>query len=305
MRGIELSEQYFLQYGLPMLRRDFPELADRVAAGVCGPGSECFGFDDETSRDHDFDPGFFLWLNAEDHKTWEFRLSRAYDALPAEFMGVKLIGKSVYETARHGVRETGAFFASLTGFPGVPQTNGQWLSVPAFRLACAVNGKIFYDGAGEVTALRQALREPPRDVRLKLLARALVLAAQSGQYNYSRALAHGEAGAAALALAEFGKNVCEAVCLLNGEYCPFYKWAFAFSRRLPVLGDAARAAEALLKTPLAAETPAGIEAIAAALIAELKKRGLSDHPADYLEPHAYEVAGKIEDPVLRAMHVME
>lgn len=304
MNGIELSEAYFHTYGLPMLRRDFPELLDRVAAGVCGQGSENFGFDDAVSRDHDFDPGFFLWLDKADYETYEFRLSRAYDALPDEFMGVRRIGKSVYENSRHGVRETGAFFAGLTGFPGVPETPAMWLAAPPHGLACAVNGRVFYDGAGTVTALRQGLSSPPRDVTLKRLSRALVFAAQAGQYNYSRALAHGERGAAALALAEFARNVCDAVCLLNGCWCPFYKWAFAASRGLPVCGDAVVRTQALLETPFAPETAAGIEAVAAILIAELKRRGLSDHPSDFLEPHAYEVAKKIEDPAIRALHIM-
>lgn len=305
MKGIELSEAYFSAYGLPMLRRDFPALADRVAAGVCGPGSENFGFDDDVSRDHDFDPGFFLWLNEADYKAYEFRLSRAYDALPDEFKGVSRVGKSVYGNSRHGVRETGAFFRELTGFPGVPETPAQWLSVPVHRLACAVNGRIFYDGDGTVTALRQGLSSPPRDVVLKRLSRALVFAAQAGQYNYPRALAHGQPGAAVLALARFAEHVCEAVCWLNGAYCPFYKWAFAAAREQPVLGGAVKKTEALLAAPLAPETAAGVEAVAAALIGELRARGLSDHPADFLEPHAREVAEKIEDPALRRMHIME
>ena len=45
--------------------------------------------------------------------------------------------------------------------------------------------------------------------------------------------------------------------------------------------------------------------IAAALIAEFRRRGLSDHPSEFLEPHAYEIAAKIEDPALSAMHIME
>ena len=305
MKGIELSERYFTEYGLPMLRAEFPMLLDKAAAGVCGPGSENYGFDDEISRDHDFDPGFYVWLNEADYKEYGFRLARAYDRLPETFMGVKLIGKSAYETARHGVRETGAFFSGLTGFSGVPQTNLQWLSVPSLRLANAVNGKIFYDGGGEVTALREGLSKMPADVKLKKLARATVFAAQAGQYNYARARKHGEDGAAVLSLTEFAKNLCEAVYLLNDRYCPFYKWMFAGARTLPVLGEAVNMTESLLKAPLAAENEALIEQVSAKLIAELKARGLSDHPSDFLEPHAYEIAEKIKDPALRRLHIMD
>ena len=58
MRGIELSEAYYKTYGEPMLQAGFPELYPRLAAGVCGPGSENYGFDDDTSRDHDLIPAF-------------------------------------------------------------------------------------------------------------------------------------------------------------------------------------------------------------------------------------------------------
>ena len=58
MRGLELSRGYFLEYGLPMLERDFPELKKFIAAGLVGSGSERFGFDDTVTRYHDFEPGF-------------------------------------------------------------------------------------------------------------------------------------------------------------------------------------------------------------------------------------------------------
>lgn len=304
MNGLMLCEKYYKLYGEPMLREKFPELLPRLAAGVCGRGSENFGFDDETSRDHDFDPGFYIWLSEEDYKKYEFRLSRAYDALPKELDGVKIIGDSVYETSRHGVKETKAFFCEFTGVMGVPENNLQWLSLSQSDLACAVNGKIFYDGSGDVTALRKALSEMPEDVRLKKLAKNLVFAAQSGQYNYLRCISHKEEGAAAFAVAEFANNVCEAVFLLNKQYCPFYKWMFRAGKSLPVCSDAVIIAEEMIKSPLNEKNASLAEDAAALITDELKKQGLSDYPSSFLEPHAYEVFGKIKDPELKARHIM-
>ncbi len=304
MRGIELSEAYF-EACADTLRQEFPELWPRVAAGVCGQGSENFGFDDETSRDHDFDPGFFLWLQPEDYKKNEFRLSRAYDRLPESFMGVQKAGQSVYGNARHGVRDIAAFFRELTGFYPAPQTNAQWLSMPQYRLACAVNGKVFYDGPGVVTSLRRALNAMPEDVRRKKLAKHVALAAQAGQYNYTRALAHGQKGSAALALARFAENYTQAAFLLNRQYAPFYKWLLPAGKRLPTLGREIARLEELLFEPLAPRVPAEIESLAAAMIAALAAAGLTDHPAAFLEPHAYEIMQRIQDPAVRMMHVME
>ena len=42
-----------------------------------------------------------------------------------------------------------------------------------------------------------------------------------------------------------------------------------------------------------------------AVARELKAQGLSDGDWDFLEPHAFEIAGHIESPELRAMHIME
>ena len=80
MKGLEISEAYFREHGMPMLEEKFPELLPHVAAGLFGSGSECFGFDDELSRDHDFDPGFMLLLPGEDviDRKQEFALERAY-----------------------------------------------------------------------------------------------------------------------------------------------------------------------------------------------------------------------------------
>lgn len=54
IKGLELSKQYYETYGKPMIAGQFPEYESRIAVGLVGQGSECFGYDDESSRDHDF-----------------------------------------------------------------------------------------------------------------------------------------------------------------------------------------------------------------------------------------------------------
>ena len=89
-----------------------------------------------------------------------------------------------------------------------------------------------------MTALRSYLSEMPEDIRLKKLASYLLLAAQSGQYNYSRCISHGEKGAARLAAAEFVSSATHVLMLLHGRYTPYYKWAFrALSECEPIAAD--------------------------------------------------------------------
>ena len=63
MKGLELSKRYYEEYGQAMIQRHFRQYEERIAAGLVGMGSECFGFDDEISRDHDWGPAFCIWLN--------------------------------------------------------------------------------------------------------------------------------------------------------------------------------------------------------------------------------------------------
>ena len=62
MTALELSRAFFLETALPDLREKFPDVAEKAAAGLAGNGSECFGYDDELSRDHDWGVDFFLWV---------------------------------------------------------------------------------------------------------------------------------------------------------------------------------------------------------------------------------------------------
>ena len=310
MGGLELARAYYEAHGAPMLREQFPELLPRIAVGLFGSGSECFGYDDEISRDHDFEPGFMLLLPGEDavDRRTAFLLERAYDRLPREFMGLRRGLMAPVGGPRRGVLRAGEFFAEKVGAPDGILTVGQWLSVPEYALAEAVNGELFHDGSGEVTAIRQRLSAWPEDIRRKKLAGHLLLMAQSGQYNYARCLAHGERAAAQLAAGDFVRHCMAAVFLLNGAYQPYYKWAFRALRALPRLSLLAELMEYLLTTdnePELARAKADvIEGMAADVIAELKRQGLTRAECGDLEKHAYSVNDGIGDGALRNLHVL-
>ena len=308
MTGLELSRAYFREFGRPMLETGFPALLPYLAVGLTGSGSECFGFDDEVSRDHDFEPGFCIFLPGEDvvDRRSAFLLERAYARLPKEYGGVRRETLLPVGGARRGVLRTGEFFTDKVGAADGRLTAEQWLLIPEEALAEAVNGEIFFDNYGEVTRIRAGLSHYPEDVRRKRTAGQLLLMGQAGQYNYRRCLRHGETGAARLAAGEFVRSALAAAFLLNGSYRPYYKWSFRALRALPRLSELASPLERLLGCgeAEAREAEQIMEETAAAVCTELRDQGLSALPGCELEAQAYAVNNGIGDGNLRNLHIL-
>ncbi|MCF0247538.1 MAG: DUF4037 domain-containing protein, partial [Synergistes sp.] len=170
MKGLELCRQFYIQCGKPLIRECLGAKADRVAAGLAGFGSECLGFDDEISRDHDFGPAFCLWLTDEDYETFGNELTEIYNSMPREFMGYSR-SKTRQTAERHGVTRISLFYSRFTGCRDIPADEISWLKIPEHLLAAAVNGEVFDDTLGEFTRIRNGLLNfYPDDVRLKKLA---------------------------------------------------------------------------------------------------------------------------------------
>ena len=307
---MDLARKYYEMYGAPMLQSQFPQLLGVIAAGLCGSGSECFGYDDEISADHDYEPGFCIFLPGEDvvDRRTAFALERAYAKLPKEFEGYSRPLMQPVGGARRGVIRRDEFFAARIGSGGGQLTLSQWLSVPDAMFAEAVNGELFFDGSGEMTRIRQQLSSCPEDVRRKKTAGSLLLMAQSGQYNYQRCIRRGETGAAQLAVFEFVRSAMETVFLLNRTWQPFYKWSFRAMRELPSLSLLAELMEYLLVTDndgdLAVSKQEVIEGIASDIIGELNRQRLTRAVCMDLEKHAWSVNDGVADAGLRNMNIL-
>ncbi len=310
MKGLELSKRYYLEYGKPMIEQLFLEVSNSIAVGLAGEGSECLGFDDQISRDHDFEPGFCLWITAEDERKFGFKLERAYAKLPQEFMGIKRNPLSPVGGNRHGVITIEEFYTRFLGAPTPPDNVKRWLYTPSSSLLSACNGQVFKDELGVFSRIREALIVGyPADVRRKKIAGHLIFMAQAGQYNYARCIARGEKGAAQLAIFEFVKHTISTIYLLNNRYEPFYKWAYRGLRELDILGDISDALQTLTELDNGATNAQSkievIEDISLLIIEQLKKQGLTERTCNNLERHAYSVLNSITDGELRNMHIME
>lgn len=242
--GMQLSKEYWQTYGKQLLELPkFRDYKNRIAAGLVGHGSECYGFDDEISRDHDFGPGFCIWLTDEDYAKIGEDLQAAYNDLPQEYAGFDSRketprAKSCESSKRVGVFSISEFFENITGFSAAPSQDEPylWISLSEPTLAAATNGQIFADPLGEFSKTRQSFKLMPDDVRISLISRRLGMMAQAGQYNVPRMLARKDGAAAWLSINEFVRAAASIVFLLNNPisagYLPYYKWQFAALRKL-------------------------------------------------------------------------
>lgn len=304
MKGLELSELFWENIARPRLERAMPQILDVATVGLVGEGSECWGFDDSVSRDHDWGPGFCLWLNDDDMALYGDALREYYEGLPQEYMGARRLHVLPQTEHRVGPCATGDFYSRYLGISGAPNSIDEWRHIPEFGLSAATNGKVFQDPAGRFTAIREALLAYyPESLRMKKLAMNCALAGQSGQYNYRRCLAHGEPVAAMAAMTEFIRHIQAVVFLLNRRYRPYYKWTDRAMRSLPLLGaKLSPLMRRLIEEP--DSRTEFIEEISALVISELRAEGLSCTRSDFLLDHGEEIQSGIKDEFLQSLPLM-
>ncbi len=300
MKGLDLAEQYFLEYGLPMLENRFGDEARRIAAGLVGPGSECYGFDDHLSRDHDWGPGFCLWINAEDFAQIGERLQAAYQSLPKTYMGYGPRHCSPGEEQRVGVSAIEQFYKAFTGMDHPPANVQEWLRIPEETLSISTNGKVFWDPFGQFSSWRKKLkRYYPEDVRIYKIAMLCVRMAQSGQYNFKRSLRRKEQFAYRFAEMQFCDETLALTFLLGKNYAPFYKWRHHAVQAISVLGsNIYEQIDALLKNQDSDQKIFIIDYICKELIKELIKQKLTDSESDFMLDHVASITKRLSEKSL-------
>jgi len=237
---LDLCQAYYETYGKPMIHEKFADYEDRIAVGLCGEGSECFGFDDEISMDHDCGPGFAMWVSDEVYEQIGRQLSEEYNKLPRLFAGrIRLI--TAIGSRRCGVCTIKGFYDRVLGGKPIPQSENDWHQMDEYALAAATNGRVFVDKEGTFSEIRGKLLEYyPHNVWIERIARSLLWCAQAGQYNYGRMMARADYVTAHIALSEYMKGIMDLIFLLNKKYAPYYKWqhkAMASLEILPEVGD--------------------------------------------------------------------
>lgn len=111
INGLDLAEKFFIHEAIPRFQQAAPDLFQNMASGLVGDGSDCFGYDDEISMDHDWGPGFCIWLTSTDHVKWGKEAKALYDTLPHIFDGYGPRQVSAGNENRIGVRTIDDFYA--------------------------------------------------------------------------------------------------------------------------------------------------------------------------------------------------
>ncbi len=301
MKGLELARAFFEECALPEFEKEFPDFLSFAAAGLVGEGSECFGFDDEISRDHDWGPGFCVWLDDPEMERYGARLSQIYEQLPASYMGYRRYAQKE-AAGRVGILSTREFYSRFTGMDRPPESVLEWRWIPEQYLAVATNGQVFTDERGNFTSFREKLLAfYPDDVVWKKMAARCVQMGQAGQYNYPRCANRKETVAAMEAKMLFIDAAISMVFLLNRRYTPFYKWKHRALRDLPVLGGPCYTLTDRIARDDGAECLTDIEELCRLIADHLRSAGLTDSSSDFMPDLAPSIQNKIRNEQIRSI----
>ena len=216
--NLERSREFYESFGKPMIISKFPDYIERIAVGLVGEGSDCFGFDDEISMDHDYEVGFCIWLMEDDYKKIGKELQNAYDQLCHRDQRLKY---------RRGVFSINEFYQKLLDVNDDFENHCsiKLESIPEHLLAAATNGQIYTDPLGKFTEIRkQLLAYYPEELWRKKLAGSIHEFSQYAQSNYSRMMARQDSISSLLCIGKATESVLDLLYLLEKHYAPYYKW---------------------------------------------------------------------------------
>ena len=310
--SLESSRRFYENTVRPMINEYFSEYEDRIAVGLSGEGSDCFGYDDFISRDHDFGTGVCLWITDEDYEKFGKELAAKYeelvDAVPNNNLSVRL-------RQRRGVMTIHDFYSSILWIDCDTEnaliTDSDWQNMDHNCIATAVNGEVFRDDLGTFTAYREKLLEYyPDHIWRQRLAEGLHKYALALQVNYARCMARDDTVAARLCHMEGLEAAMELYFLLKKQFKPYYKWTYRRLAELDNDGIFSQQIKRLAEEPgdysvwkgkgyhpnyLNLSDPLVVvaERVAASIVKMMNELGLTEGKDPYLERYVDEVM-KIE-----------
>ncbi len=298
--GLVLAREYYERCGRQMIEERFPEYTGKIAVGLAGRGSDCFGYDDTASRDHDWGPDFCMWVTDETYEEIGEALQQAYESLPTEFGGYKRAAH-VNGRNRRGVVRISEFYKGLVDADAYEKID--WRSVSDAGLAAAVNGEVFRDDEGVFTEFREKLKQGyPENIRYVKLAESAARFSQTAQYNYLRMLGRGDILTAQMMVWDGIREAMKLQHYIEGKYPPHDKWLYRSLSQLEQgreMGDMLQdvssrlAGSGVMKNAQEEDTiEEKLERVASYFAAELYRAGFISDTESYLDAHSQELMYK-------------
>lgn len=242
LKGLTISRDYYVEYGKKAFFDEFTKTEDEnfkacissLTFGKTGEGSECLGIDDILSMDHDFEPGFCVFVSKFWYEQYGTQLEQIYDGLPNCFRGFLRSAKGAAKE-RNGIIVIEDYLQRILSLKENEITSlmtdifledKKWLELKDWQLLTVTNGEIF-EGENTIfgniyTYLKSGY---PISVKKKKMAQLLGLICQEGQYNYQRLMLRKDVDGAKYMVNAFCSHVVSLLFLINNVYEPHEKWS--------------------------------------------------------------------------------
>jgi hypothetical protein len=307
--GLELSREYAAEVVGPTLDRTLPGVP--VALARLGSGSDMLGFDDATSRDHDWGLRLTVLVAAEHVDAVDAALERE---LPGSWRGHPVRFATTWQPVvrqRAEVVEPVDFARSRTGLDLSREPDAaEWLSLTGQAALEVTAGAVFRDDAGVVTRMRERLAEYPDDIRRHAIAAGWTRIGQELPL-VGRTADRGDAVGSRIVAARLARTAMHLGFLLERRWAPYAKWLGTAFAALPGAGGLVAALDASLAAEDWRSREAGLVAVIDALARRQGELGLPTlEPATgpfWSRPYAALrelpelVQASIADPALRAL----
>ncbi|MEY8506916.1 DUF4037 domain-containing protein [Lachnospiraceae bacterium 42-17] len=254
---LEKCREFYKKYGIPMIHEKFSEYENRIAVGLAGEGSECFGYEDNISQDHDFGIGFCMWITKEDYEKIGVRLQNEYERIIESFQEKTVSKENKYLGSRRGVCLIDSFYEkffiqkNIIVNNNISLDNKIWLNIPESNFSASINGEVFRDDLKIFTAIREKIKGYyPERIWYMKLADQIHIFSQNAQYNYGRMMARRDYVTADICVCQAMKSAMAIVYLLNKTYAPYYKWMRRGLKDLEILSEMGEMLDEISKTEL-------------------------------------------------------
>jgi hypothetical protein len=218
--GQELSRRFYVDQVRPLLDETFPGLPH--SAALLGRGSEVLGFDDEMSRDHNWEPRVVLFLRDDDRDRHGAALDETLrQRLPATFHD---------QPTDHAIHTLHGYFVEQLDVDLDRDIEARdWLTLSEQQLRMVTAGAVYHDDVG-LQAVRDRFAYYPRDVWLYLMAAGWWRVHPEANLM-GRAGSVGDELGSALIGAQLVHDLMRLCFLMERQYAPYSKWfGTSFSR---------------------------------------------------------------------------